>query len=305
MSGIDSDQDKQPISSVNGEASDANIQCSGKDVIGNQTTPVEGIKEAAETDSAPASCQSESKETKIDDEDKSKDSSNTEMTVNGVGQPVDDQEKSEPSENLGERSGEEAKPSESRGEPTGDEQVNGEGAEAGKEGESKEAEPSTETVAIETNGEQGKSSGENQECEQGVEAVAMVTTSKEDDALAESKESDPGHESVGAATNGEEVETSGDSKESEPVDAQANEEQAERKDSEASPEPVAMEISGEQVKVETTPSEMASAHTEADEGTKAEVAEVTPGDQPEHQPSEESNVTETGKMVYMHVLRNV
>lgn len=303
MSGIDSEQDKQPFSSVNGEASDDNIQCSGKDVVGDQTTPAEGIKDAT-----PVSCQSESKETIKDDEDKSKDCNRAEMTVNGIGQSVGNQEKIEPSENLGETSGEKAKPSESHGEPAGDEQVSGEGieAEAGKEGESsaesKEAEPSTETVALETNGEQGKTSDENQECEQSVEAVAMDTTSKEGDG---NKESDQGHESVGAATSGEEVETSGASKESEPVGAQANGEQAESKDSEVSPEPVAMEISGEQVKVETTPSEMESAHTEAEEGTKTEDPEVTPGDQLEHQPSEESNVTETGKMAYMHVLRNV
>ena len=303
-----SEQEKQPISSINGEAGDANANFPGKDVTGGQATPVEGIKEAAaETDAAPVSCQSNSEETKKDDDDESKDSNGAEVAVNGVGQSVDKQEKSEPSVNLGESSGEEAKPSESQGELPSDEQVNGEGieADAGKEGESsaenKEAGLSPETVAIETNGEQGKSLGENKECEQSLEPVAMDTSSKEGDALAESKESDQCHESLGAVTNGKEAETSGASKEPESSGAEANGVQAESKDSEPSPEPVAMEISGEQVKVETTPSEMESTRTEAEEGTKVEVSEATPsdktqtGDQLEHQSSEETKVTETGE----------
>ena len=183
MSGIDLEQEKQPISSINGQPGDSDLHPPAKDVADEQT------KGTADTVTVPTSCQSESVETQQTkettkgegDEDKTKESQSAEMTVNGVEQSVDNQEKTEPSANVGETSVEETKPGETPEGVSDDKQVNGEGIEvgAGKEsesaGESKESEPSHEPVAIETNREQGESSAESKETEPSHEPAASET----------------------------------------------------------------------------------------------------------------------------------
>lgn len=291
MSEVDSEQEKQPISSINGQTGNGNIQPPGKDVTDDQTPPMEGVKGTADTETAaPVSCQSESMEIGKDDgvKDETKETESAEMAVNGVNPTVDHQGKSEQVEDLGESYVEETKPSETHEELSEDKQINGGdiGVEARKEGESsakiKEAEQNYEAVAIETNGEQGEVLAESKEVEESHEPVAMETNGEQGETSPANKESEQNQEVFAMETKGEQVETSAESKEPE--------------------QPVAVDTKGEQDKVETVASEVESAPTEVEEGTEVEGPDVTlseqaeKADQHEDQPSEETKVTETGKL---------
>ena len=206
MSGVDSEQEKQPISSVDGDNS---LHSPGKEAKEEWTLSVEDKNSTAETETLPVSCHNESVEVaKVEgDEDKTKEDLGGKMTVNGVNQFVDDQKNSEQSENLGESRVVETKPSETHQEVLDDKQVNGESSEvvAGNEGESKEAEQSDENVTMETNGEKVETSAKNKEAEQSQEAVTMDTYGEQGEGLAAGKTSEPSPEPVAMETNGEEV----------------------------------------------------------------------------------------------------
>ena len=83
MSGVDTEQDKQPISSVNGQSGDNGTVLPGKDDPKNHTPPTEGLKGTSETEtSAIASGHSEDTQPPKEglNEDERKDSHNPAMT---------------------------------------------------------------------------------------------------------------------------------------------------------------------------------------------------------------------------------
>lgn len=99
MSGVDSEQDKQPISSVNGQTSDNGTVSPKKDGNETETTAV-------------VSCQSEATESKKDngDKDETKDSQSPEIITNG--ESAEGHENGEVSEKVEESSVVENKPDE-------------------------------------------------------------------------------------------------------------------------------------------------------------------------------------------------
>lgn len=84
MSGVDSEQDKQPISSANGETIYNDKAALKKDTAEDHASSTDGLKGTAETETkADVSCESEATETKEDGDDKTKDSQSPEIVANG------------------------------------------------------------------------------------------------------------------------------------------------------------------------------------------------------------------------------
>lgn len=301
MSGVDSEQDKQPISSVS-DGSD--VHSPGKEVSEDHNPPVEKIRSISEKETV--SVQSETREEAKDDNSEDKEQSPVaEVSVNGIDLPVDDQKESEVSDNLGDTSTEK-KPSETQQEILDDKHVKSESVEedAGKENdEHKESEVSVETVAMETKEGQDETSGDVKEREGSPTTRVAEGSGEQAETTTEIKDNQQEHVAVAMEISIEQGETSAqveEAKESqEAVTMEENGKQDEvldgSKDLEQSP--VAMEVNGEEakeVKVEVTvPSEVESTQTEA-EGEALEVPVVTTagkqqnGDQHQNRPSEES-----------------
>lgn len=302
MSGVDSEQDKQPISSVS-DGSD--LHSLGKDVLEDHSPPVEEIRGISEKETV--SVQGETREEVKDDnsENKEEQSPVAEVTVNGIDLPVDDQKKSEVSDNLGDTSTEK-KTSETQQEVLDDKHVKSESVEedAGKDNdEHKESEVSVETVAMETKEGQYETSGDVKEPEGSPTTRVAEGSGEQAEATTEIKDDQQEHVAVAMETSIEQGETSAEIEEAkgsqEVVTMEENGKQDEvldgSKDVEQSP--VAMEVNGEEakeVKVEVTvPGEVESTQTEAN-GEAVEVPVVTTageqknGDQHQNGPSEES-----------------
>lgn len=302
MSGVDSEQDKQPISSVS-DGSD--LHSPGKDVLEDHSPPVEEIRGISEKETV--SVQGETREEAKDNnsEDKEKKSPVVEVTVNGIDLPVDDQKESEVSGNLGDTSTEK-KTSETQQEMLDDKRVKSESVEedAGKENdEHKESEVSVETVAMEPKEGQDETSGDVKEPEGSPTTRVAEGSGEQAETTTEVKDDQQEHVAVTMETSIEQGETSAEIEEAkenqEAVTMEENGKQGEvldgSKDLEQSP--VAMEVNGEEVKevkVEVTvSSEVESTQPEA-EGEAVEVAVVTTagkqqnGDQHQNGPSEES-----------------
>lgn len=302
MSGVDSEQEKQPISAVS-DGSD--LHSPGKEVSEDHSPPVEEIRGISEKETV--SVQSETREEAKDDnsEDKEEQSPVAEVTVNGIDLPVDDQKESEVSDNLGDTSTEK-KTSETEQEMLDDKHVKSESVEenAGTENdELKESEVSVETVAMETREGQDETSGDVKEPEVSPTTRVAEGGGEQAEATSEIKDDQQEHVVIAMETSIEQGETSAEIEEAkesqEAVTMEENGKQDEvldgSKDLEQSP--VAMEVNGEEakeIKVEVTvPSEVESTQPEA-EGEAVEVPVVTTtgkqqnGDQHQNGPSEES-----------------
>ena len=175
MSAADSEQDKQPISAVNGQT--AGDIPPGKDDTNNETPSAEGLKATPET-KADMSNQNEAESAADrEKEDKAKDSMNSEVVVNG--ESTRRHENGELSEK--EHTAEENKPEELQDgkqvdyvvEAAVENQIGEDGEEGEKSAEISEPENSNYIVVIEINSEQDK-----------VETVPV----KEEDNAAEAKE---------------------------------------------------------------------------------------------------------------------
>lgn len=157
MSGADSEQDKQPISSVNGQT--------GENGAETHTPSAEGLKGTSETETAAVvSCHSEATESANDvgDEDKTMDSQGLVTIIIINGESAEGHENGELSEKVGENFVVENKPDETP-EQVSEEvvaSIENQVIEAGKEVEqptgSSEPEKSIDSVAAEANGEQNK-----------------------------------------------------------------------------------------------------------------------------------------------------
>ena len=304
MSGVDSEQDKQPISSVSGGS---DLHSPGKEVSEDHNPPVEEIRGISEKETVSVH-QGETREEAKDDksEDKEEKSPVAEVTVNGIELPVDDQKESEVSDNLGDTSTEK-KPSETQQEILDDKHVKRESVEedAGKENdEHKESEVSVETVAMETKKDQDETSGDVKEPEGSPTTRVAEGSGEQAETTTEIKDDQQEHVAVAMETSIEQGETSAEIEEAkedqEAVTMEENGKQDEvldgSKDLEQSP--VAMEVNGEEakeVKVEVTvPGEVESAQPES-KGEAVEVPVVTTageqqnGDQHPNGPSEESS----------------
>lgn len=150
MSGVDSEQDKQPISSVNGQTSDNGTVSPLKDGEEEHATSTEGLKGTAETETTAAvSCQSEATEPeKEGDKDETKDSQSPEIITNG--EPVKGHENGEVSQKAEESSVVENKPDETAQEVLDSKQVNDGVEVVGVENEVTEAEKEVEKAAEES-----------------------------------------------------------------------------------------------------------------------------------------------------------
>lgn len=297
MSGVDSEQDKQPISSVS-DGSD--LHSPGKDVLEDHSPLVEEIRGISEKETV--SVQGETREEVKDDnsENKEEQSPVAEVAVNGIDLPVDDQKKSEVSDNLGDTSTEK-KNSETQQEILDDKHVKSESVEedAGKENdEHKESEVSVETVAMETKEGQDETSGDVKEPEGSPTTRVAEGSGEQAEATTEIKDDQQEHVAVAMETSIEQGETSAEIEEAkesqEVVTMEENGKQDEVLDGSRDVEqsPVAVEVNGEEakeVKVEVT----VPGETEAN-GAAVEVPVVTPageqqnGDQHQNGPSEES-----------------
>lgn len=302
MSGVESEQDKQPISSVS-DGSD--LHSPGKDVLEDRSPPVEEIRGISEKETV--SVQGETREEVKDDnsENKEEQSPVAEVTVNGIDLPVDDQKESEVADNLGDISTEK-KTIETQKEILDDKHVKNESVveDAGKENdEHKESEVSVETVAMETKKDQDETSGDVKEPEGSPTTRVAEGSGEQAETTTEIKDDQQEHVAVAMETSIEQGETSAEIEEAkedqEAVTMEENGKQDEvldgNKDLEQSP--VAMEVNGEEVKevkVEVTvSSEVESTQPEA-KGEAVEVPTVTAagkqqnGDQHQNGPSEES-----------------
>lgn len=270
MSATDAEQEKQPISSINGQA----VNIPGKDVSDQQTPSVEGIKGAAEV------------ETIKDDVGKTVELKSEQTLVNGVDQSVDRKEEGEPSENVRESSVKDTKPIEMQGEQWDEKNINGEGVkvetvkEGERSGECKDPEPSPEAVVGESNRDLSETSNESKKSEPSDDPAVIEVNEEEAATSAESKDSEPHSDPVITETSEEKVETSAESKDSqqspESVVTERSEEKvetsAERKDSKESPEPVAVETNKEK-------ENLSSAETTESEPSLEPVALKTNGEQ--------------------------
>lgn len=177
MSTADSEQDKQPISAVNGQT--AGDIPPGKDDTNNETPSAEGLKATPETETKADTSNQNEAESVADGEkeDKAKDSMNSEVVVNG--ESTRRHENGELSEK--EHTAEENKPEELQDgkqvdnvvEAAVENQIEKDGKEGEKSAEISEPENSNYIVVIEINSEQDK-----------VETVPV----KEEDNAAEAKE---------------------------------------------------------------------------------------------------------------------
>ena len=302
MSGVDSEQDKQPISSV---SDGSELRSLGEEVSEDHSPPVEEIRGISEKETV--SVQIKTREEAKDDnsEDKEEQSPVAEVTVNGIDLPVDNRKESEVSDNLGDTSTGK-KNSETQQEILDDQHVKSESVEedARKENdEQKESQVSVETVAMETNEGQDETFSEVKEPEGSPTTRVAEGSGEQAEATTEIKDDQQQHAAVAIEKSIEQSETSAEIEEAkesqEAITIEENGKQDEvldgSKDLEQSP--VAMEVNGEEVKevkVEVTvPGEVESTQTEV-EGEAVEVPVVTAagkqqnGDQHQNGPSAES-----------------
>ncbi|XP_068698174.1 uncharacterized protein [Montipora foliosa] len=187
MSGLDTHLEKQPISPINGQTGDINKDSSAKGVIDKHLAALEGTKETIDTETFLASCHGELGERIKDNEDKVKES-NKEMAVNGIEESVGEQEKGLPW--CGASHVEETKHFETCNDLEDGKQVDSEGGdvetgmEDGNAAGSKDPEPKTEVVAMETKEEQGQSSTESKERE----SVTPVSSDEQSESSAKNKD---------------------------------------------------------------------------------------------------------------------